>query len=94
MSTQTSLMPFAYFRKGIIPSQEASISIASHSLQYGTTCFGGIRGYFREGKVRIFRLQDHFFRLKHAAKILGMQVQLSWGRFSRDYHRVGPGKRP
>lgn len=81
MSTQSSLMPFAYFRKGIIPSKEASISIASHSLQYGTTCFGGIRGYFREEKIRIFRLQDHFFRLKHAAKILGMQVQLSWEDF-------------
>jgi branched-chain amino acid aminotransferase len=81
MSLQSSLMPFAYFRKKIIPSKEASISIASHSLQYGTTCFGGIRGYFREGKIRIFRLQDHFFRLKHAATILGMQVQLSWEDF-------------
>ena len=40
MSNQSSFMPFAYFRKGIVPSNEASISIASHSLQYGTTCFG------------------------------------------------------
>jgi branched-chain amino acid aminotransferase len=83
MSSQSSLMPFAYFRKGIMASNEASISIASHSLQYGTTCFGGIRGYFREGKVRIFRLHDHFSRLKHAAKILGMHVQLSWEEFQR-----------
>lgn len=83
MSTQSSLMPFAYFRKGIIPSKEASISIASHSLQYGTTCFGGIRGYFRDEKIRIFRLDDHFLRLQHAAKILGMEVQLSWEDFQK-----------
>ncbi|PJD95909.1 MAG: branched-chain amino acid aminotransferase [Parachlamydia sp.] len=87
MTTQSSLMPFAYFRKEIVPSHQASISIASHSLQYGTTCFGGIRGYFRGGKIRIFRLEDHYFRLKQAAKILGMQVKLSW----EDFHEIITG---
>ena len=81
MSNPSPLMPYAYFRKGIVPSMDASISIASHSLQYGTTCFGGIRGFFRNGKIRIFRLQDHFMRLKHAAKILGMDVHLAWNDF-------------
>ena len=81
MSYHTSLMPYAYFRKGIVPSVDASISIASQSLQYGTTCFGGIRGYVRDGKIRIFRLHDHFLRMKHAAKILGMEVQLAWEEF-------------
>jgi branched-chain amino acid aminotransferase len=76
-----TLMPFAYFRKEIVPSQKASINIASQSLQYGTTCFGGIRGYFRDGAVRIFRLQDHFLRLNKSAALLGMDVALSWEDF-------------
>lgn len=83
MSVQSTLMPFAYFRKGITPAKDACINIASHSLQYGTTCFGGIRGYFREGKIRIFRLQDHFYRLKQAAKILGMHVEVTWKDFQK-----------
>ena len=74
-------MPYAYFRKRVVPFQEASISIASQSLQYGTSCFGGIRGYFHQGKVKIFRLQDHYQRLSNAAKILGMQIQLTWKEF-------------
>ena len=74
-------MPYAYFRKEIIPLKEASISIASHSLQYGIICLGGIRGYVRDGKIRIFRLHDHFLRLKNSAKILGMEVHLVWEEF-------------
>lgn len=81
MSHPPSLLPFAYFRKKIIPSGDANISIASHSLQYGTGCFGGIRGYFRDGKIRVFRLQDHFQRLSHAAKIVGIPFALVWEDF-------------
>jgi branched-chain amino acid aminotransferase len=83
MIQPSALMPFAYFRKKVIGSQDAVINIASHSLQYGTTCFGGIRGYFREGKVRIFRLEDHFLRLTNAAKILGMRIDLAWQEFRK-----------
>lgn len=75
------IMPFAIFRNEIVPFQEANISIASHSLQYGTTCFGGIRGYFDQGKAKVFRLQEHFERLRQAAAILGMSVKLSWESF-------------
>src|ERR1700722_20385200 len=74
-------MPFVYFQGRVIPSHQATISIASHSLQYGTTCFGGIRGYFHEGKARVFRLEDHYIRLNQASKILGMEIKLSWEEF-------------
>lgn len=74
-------MSFAYFRKKIIPTKEAVISIASHSLQYGTTCFGGIRGYVINGEIRLFRLQDHYQRLINSIKILGIDFQLSWTDF-------------
>jgi branched-chain amino acid aminotransferase len=78
---EKKMMPFAYFRKKIVPFEEANISIASHSLQYGTTCFGGIRGYFYKGKVKVFRLKDHYERLRQASKILGMETEFSWDEF-------------
>lgn len=81
MSSPSPLLPYAYFRKGIVPCEKAVISVASHSLQYGTTCFGGIRGFVREGKAHVFRLHDHFIRLKNGAKILGMPLDLSWDHF-------------
>jgi branched-chain amino acid aminotransferase len=81
MSNQKMMMPFAFFRNEVVPFQDATISIACHSLQYGTSCFGGIRGYFHAGKVKIFRLLDHYERLTNAAKILGMNIQMSWEDF-------------
>lgn len=78
---EDELMKFAYFHKRIIPVQDATINIASHSLQYGTTCFGGIRGYYESGKAKLFRLKDHFERLINAAKILGMKTEISWEEF-------------
>jgi branched-chain amino acid aminotransferase len=56
-------MPFVYFEGQIVPESMARISIASNSLQYGTTCFAGMRGYFREGEVRIMRMREHHERL-------------------------------
>lgn len=75
------MLPFAYFRKEIVPFKDAKITIASHSLHYGTSCFGGIRGYLVNGKIKIFRLRDHYERLKNAVKILGMDFQISWEDF-------------
>ena len=81
MSNQTNKMPYAFFRNAIVPYQDAIVSIASNSLQYGTTCFGGIRGYFHEGKIRVFRLKDHYERLCNASKILGMGFKMPWEEF-------------
>lgn len=79
--SEDELMQFAYFHKKIVPIKEASISIASHSLQYGTTCFGGIRGYYQTGKIKLFRLKDHFERLISGAKTLGMNIRVKWEEF-------------
>jgi branched-chain amino acid aminotransferase len=76
-----SIMPYAYFRNQIVPSAEASISVASHSLQYGTMCFGGMRGYLREGKARVLRLGDHHERLMNACKILGFDFHIPFEPF-------------
>lgn len=78
---EEKLLPFAYFHQKIVPAKEAKVSIASHSLQYGTTCFGGIRGYYKSGDVKVFRLKDHFDRLLNGTKILGIQTKISWVEF-------------
>ena len=77
----TSTMPFVFFQGGVKPAGEAYVSLASNSLQYGTTCFAGIRGYVRDGTVKIFRLQDHHERLMNASKIMGYNYTISFEQF-------------
>lgn len=74
-------MKMVYFENQIIRSEEARISIASNSLQYGTTCFAGIRGYVRNHETLVYRLKDHHERLMDASKIMGMDYFISFEEF-------------
>lgn len=74
-------MAHMYFMGQIVKAEEAKISIAANSLQYGITCFAGIRGYVINGRVKIFRLEDHFIRLMQGAKILGIEYSMPYQIF-------------
>lgn len=74
-------MPFVYFEGKICPKDEAKVSLGCNSLQYGTTCFAGIRGYVKSGRVEIFRLQDHWKRLMNASKIMGFNYEIPYSAF-------------
>lgn len=64
-----------------MPYNEAKLPLAMHSLQYGTTCFTGIRGYYRDKGLLIFRLKDHWQRLVNNVKIAGIPFTLDWDFF-------------
>lgn len=76
-----TMMPFIYFQGAVRPSSAGTVSIACNSLQYGTTCFAGIRGYVKEHNISIFRLYDHYERLMNAAKIMGYNYSISYDDF-------------
>lgn len=75
------IMPYVFFKGSVKPAGEAHVSLACNSLQYGTTCFAGIRGYVRGDFVKIFRLKDHYERLMNASKIMGFNYSLSYEEF-------------
>lgn len=70
------MFPYAFFEGDLVPSDQAKVNIATHALQYGTGCFGGIRGYVdRDGStINIFRLRDHTQRLLQSARLLRANV--------------------
>ncbi len=70
------MFPYAFFEGDLVPSDQAKVNIATHALQYGTGCFGGIRGYVdRDGTtINIFRLRDHTQRLLQSARLLRANV--------------------
>lgn len=63
---------------------DARIGLLAHGLNYGTGCFEGIRGYWNadQQQVYIFRLQDHFERLRRSAKLLLISLEETTAQLS------------
>jgi len=70
---------FAYFKKEIVPLEDAKIGIMTHAFNYGTGCFEGIRGNWnaQQGQMYLFRPLEHFQRLRRSCKILGIDFPYS-----------------
>ncbi|HRK33601.1 MAG TPA: branched-chain amino acid transaminase, partial [Candidatus Hydrogenedentes bacterium] len=66
----------AYFEGNYVPIEQANVSILTHSFNYGTALFEGIRGYHRkeDDNVVIFRLKEHVDRLVRNFNILCMDI--------------------
>ncbi len=69
--------PYAYFKKEIVPLSEAKIGIMTHAFNYGTGVFEGIRGNWNEDEeqVYLFRIKEHFDRLRKSCKIMQIDFQ-------------------
>jgi len=75
-----SVLPnYAYFNGKIVPYGDAKIGVMTHALNYGTGCFGGIRGYWNddEEQLFVFRPHDHFHRFLQSAQMLLMNLGLN-----------------
>ena len=60
-----------------VPWQDASIHVLSHSVQYGSSVFEGVRCYKTPDGPAIFRLREHLTRLLGSCKIYRMDVRYS-----------------
>lgn len=51
---------------------DAHVGLLTHGLNYGTGCFEGIRGFWNDerSQVNLFRLPEHFERLRRSARLL------------------------
>lgn len=77
--------PYAYIRKKIVKSKDATVPIQCKAIQYGIGCFSGLRGFWSEEdkNIYIFRMEDHFERLQESAKILGMKLDYTYPKFQK-----------
>jgi branched-chain amino acid aminotransferase len=57
-----------------IPWADATIHVLSHSVQFGSSAFEGIRAYSTPRGPAIFRLREHLTRLLMSCKIYRMDV--------------------
>ncbi len=73
----TAALPnFAFFQGKIVPYSEAKVGVMTHALNYGTGCFGGVRGYWNkdEEQLFVFRPYDHMRRFRQSARLMWMDI--------------------
>lgn len=66
-------LPFAWFGGRCVPFAEATLSVATHALHYGTGAFGGMRAIpnpDNSQEILLFRADRHAKRLSESAKLL------------------------
>jgi branched-chain amino acid aminotransferase len=66
-------LPYAWFGGQCVPFGEATLSVATHALHYGTGAFGGMRGIPNPtdpDEVLLFRADRHARRLSQSARLL------------------------
>ena len=71
-----TLPNFAFFKGRIVPYSEAKVGVLTHTLNYGTGIFGGLRGYWneKEKQLFVFRPKDHFHRFLESARLMLMEL--------------------
>lgn len=65
---------YVWFDGKFVAFEEAKVHILTHSLQYGSGIFEGIRAYKAKKGTAVFRLGDHIKRFFNSAKIYGMNL--------------------
>ena len=74
-SASGDLGAWAYFDGAVVPIGEANVSIATHTFNYGTAVFEGIRAYRQaDGSSAILFALEHYERLLRNARLLRASV--------------------
>lgn len=70
---------YAYFKKKIIPLEQANINVMTNFIHYGTGVFEGIRGNWNKQKhqLYLFRLKEHYERMLRGCQILNIDMPYS-----------------
>jgi branched-chain amino acid aminotransferase len=66
-------LPYAWFGGRCVPFAEATLSVATHALHYGTGAFGGMRALPNPAdanEILLFRADRHVRRLSQSARLL------------------------
>ena len=73
-------LPYSWFGGKCVPFAEATLSVATHALHYGTGAFGGMRALPNPadgGEILLFRADRHARRLSQSARLLLAELQES-----------------
>src|SRR5437588_10038720 len=68
-----------FFDGAFMPLSNATVSIATHALHYGTGCFEGIRAYWNEERSELYvlKLEEHVSRFFRSCALLRIKPPFS-----------------
>ena len=69
----------AFFGGEFVPIEKAKVSIMTHTFNYGTGCFEGIRAYWNEEEEQlfVFKMREHYERFHRSCRILLIELPYS-----------------
>jgi branched-chain amino acid aminotransferase len=68
---------YVWFNGKFVEFGKANVHVLTHSLQYGSGIFEGLRAHSTARGAAIFRLRDHCRRFVNSAKVYNMKIGLS-----------------
>lgn len=74
-SSAPDIGAWAYFEGSVVPIGDAKVSIATHTFNYGTAVFEGIRAYRQsDGSTAILFAREHYERMLRNARLVRAAV--------------------
>ena len=74
---QLPLSKYVWFDGKYIPTEKAKVPITTHAIHYGTSIFEGIRAYWNEENLFVFRLEEHVKRFRNSGKFYNISLNFS-----------------
>lgn len=72
-----------FFDGAFMPLRQATVSVATHALHYGTGCFEGLRGYWCDDQQEMYvlRLEEHVARFFRSCAMLRLVPPFTQAEF-------------
>ena len=74
---QLPLSKYVWFDGKYVPTEKAKVPITTHAIHYGTSIFEGIRAYWNEENLFVFRLDEHVKRFRNSGKFYNISLNFS-----------------
>jgi len=71
------LSKYVWFDGEYVLTEEAKVPITTHAIHYGTSIFEGIRAYWNEKNLYVFRLDEHVKRFRRSGQFYNISLNFS-----------------
>ena len=71
------LSKYVWFDGKFVTLDKANVPITTHAIHYGTSVFEGIRAYWNEKNLYVFRLDDHIKRFRRSGQFYNISLNFS-----------------
>lgn len=71
------LSKYVWFDGKYVLTEKAKVPITTHAIHYGTSIFEGIRAYWNETNLHVFRLDEHVKRFRRSGQFYNISLNFS-----------------